>query len=107
MYKLQPKTLSKLVKRLAKIYNLLETDAMPNVIKSKKYGQLQFLLHKNYFEKSLSKESWREMVREIVPHDSNLNLKLDLTHGCACHRDFSEAVYWAKYYKFLALFYTD
>lgn len=96
IYKLQPKTLTKLVKRLAKAYNLSESDAMPNVMKSKKYGQVQFLLHKNFMEKSLSKESWREMVREIVPNDVSSSLQLDLVQGCILYRDMNEAVYWAK-----------
>lgn len=94
---MQPKTLSKLVKRLAKLYNLENNDdAMPNVLKSKQYGQLQFILRKNYSEKSLSKDSWREMVREIVPDDSNLDLKLDLINGCSFNGDVNEAVHWAR-----------
>lgn len=97
MYKLQPKTLTKLVKRLAKVYNLSESDdAMPNVMKSKKYGQVQFLLHKNYVEKSLSKESWREMVREIVPTDIGSTLQIDLIQGCVFYHDINEAIYWVK-----------
>lgn len=106
LYKLQPKTLSKLIKRLAKVYNLLDSDALPNVMKSKKYGQVQFLLYKNYIEKSLSKESWQEMVREIVPISASDDLKLDLVHGCSYHRDINEAVYWARYEWVCALFAT-
>lgn len=87
--------MTKLIKRLAKTYNLND-DAMPNVSKSKRYGQVQFLLHKNYDEKSLSKDSWREMIREIVPTDSNQNLHLDVIIGCTYYNDISEAVYWAK-----------
>lgn len=94
--KLQPKTLSKLIKRLAKQYNLLESDAMPNLKKIKNYGQLQFLLHKNYNEKSLNKDSWQEMVRDIVPKNSNTDLQLDLIQGCAYNRDITEAAYWAR-----------
>lgn len=53
-HKLQTKIITKLVKRLAKIYNLLNADAMPNTLKAQAYGQLQFLLHKNYNERGLS-----------------------------------------------------
>lgn len=95
MKRLQPKTLSKIIKRLAKQYNLPD-DVIPNVIKGKVRGQLQFLIRKNYSEKSLSKESWREMVREIVPNDVSSSLQLDLVQGCILYRDMNEAVYWAK-----------
>lgn len=94
--RLQPKTLSKLIKRLAKQYNLPD-DVIPNVIKGKTRGQLQFLLRKNYSEKSLSKDSWREMVLEIVPKTAELDLKLELIDGCTFNNDINEAVYWAKW----------
>lgn len=93
--RLQPKTLSKLIKRLATQHNIPD-DVIPNVIKGKKRGQLQFLLRKNYSEKSLSKDSWREMVLEIVPNTAELDLKLELIDGCAFSDDINEAVYWAK-----------
>lgn len=94
--RLQPKTLSKLIKRLAKQYNLPD-DVIPNVIKGKVRGQLQFLLRKNYVEKSLSKDSWREMVLEIVPKTAELDLKIELIDGCSYNNDLNEAVYWARY----------
>lgn len=65
MHRLQAKTMSKVVSRLAKQYNISEA-LTPNVTRRKQYGQLQFLLRKNYTEESLSKDSWREMVLEIV-----------------------------------------
>lgn len=86
-----------MIKRLAKVYNLLDSDALPNVMKSKKYGQVQFLLHKNYYEKSLSKEAWQEMVLEIVPLNASADLKMDLIQGCCYNRDINEAAHWAKY----------
>lgn len=95
MLRLQPKTLSKLIKRLAKQYNLPD-DTVPNVTRGKIYGQLQFLIRKNYCEKSLSKEAWREMVLEIVQKTAALDLKLDLVDGCLFNNDVNEAVYWAK-----------
>lgn len=55
-HKFHVKILSKLIKRLSKLYKIADPDvAMPNVTKMQIYGQLQFLLHKNYNEKSLSK----------------------------------------------------
>lgn len=91
--RLQPKTLSKLIKRLSKQYNIPEPQ---NVTKGKKRGQLQFLIRKNYSEKSLSKEAWREMVLEIVPKLGEMELKMDLIEGCTFNNDINEAVYWAK-----------
>lgn len=85
-----------MVSRLAKQYKVPD-DATPNVTRRKQYGQLQFLLRKNYQEESLSKESWREMVLEIVPKDSELELKLELVNGCWFNSDRDEAAYWAKY----------
>lgn len=93
VHRLQAKTLSKLIKRLSKQYNIPEPQ---NVTKGKKRGQLQFLIRKNYSEKSLSKESWREMVHEIVPQSAEKELKMDLIEGCTYSNDINEAVYWAK-----------
>lgn len=84
-----------MIKRLAKQYRLPD-DAIPNVTKGKIRGQLQFLIRKNYFEKSLSKDSWREMVLEIVQTTAELDLKLELIDGCSFNNDISEASYWAK-----------
>lgn len=52
--KLHHKPLSKLVQRLAKNYNIPK-EFTPNVNKMKNFGALQFLVHKRYYEKSLSK----------------------------------------------------
>lgn len=52
--KLHQKPLSKLVQRLAKAYNIPK-EYTPNVSKMKNFGALQFLCHKRYYEKSLSK----------------------------------------------------
>lgn len=85
--------MSKLIKRLAKQYNLAEPQ---NVTKGKTRGQLQFLIRKNYSEKSLSKDAWREMVLEIVPKAAEAQLKMDLVEGCMFNNDINEAVYWAR-----------
>lgn len=52
--KIQPKPIMKLIIRLSKVYNV-PPDMIPNVVKMKSYGALQFLLNKKYQEKSLSK----------------------------------------------------
>lgn len=118
MSKIHAKPLTKLVVRLAKSYNIPK-EAMPNVHKSKIYGALQFLVHKNYVEKSLSKhilnsqvcefnkrtpllyisdrESWREMVKETVNPDET-ELHQDLVYSCHVYNDLSEAIYWAEYF---------
>lgn len=81
---------------MAKRYNISD-ESTPNVTRRRRYGQLQFLLRKNYQEESLSKDSWREMVLEIVPANSELELLLELVNGCWFSGDRNEAVYWAKY----------
>lgn len=63
-----------------------------------KTGQLQFLLRKIYTEENLSKDSLREMVLEIVPEDSELDLKLELINGCWYNSDRNEAAYWARFF---------
>lgn len=93
---MQPKSVTKIVSRLAKQYNI-PSESTPNVTRRKQYGQLQFLLRKNYTEKGLSKESWREMVLEIVPMKSESELKIELINGCWFNDDRNEAAYWAKY----------
>lgn len=97
MHRLQAKAMSKVVSRLAKQYNIPE-ELTPNATRRKQYGQLQFLLRKNYTEESLSKDSWREMVLEIVPKHSELDLKLELINGCWYNSDRNEAAYWAKFF---------
>lgn len=92
----QPKVLAKLIKRLTKLLNLPD-DIAPNVAKGKQYGQLQFLLRKNYYEKGLSHEAFREMVREILPLDAEMNLKLELIDTCTYNNDLEEAVHWMQY----------
>lgn len=95
MQRLQPKTLSKLIKRLAMQYDLPD-DVIPNVIKGKMRGQLHFVIRKNYSEKGLSEDSWREMVKEIVKDTAQSELKTDLIDGCYLNNDIDEAIYWAR-----------
>lgn len=52
--KLDTKPLTKLIQRLAKMYELPK-ELTPNMNKRHSYGALQFLIHKRFVEKSLSK----------------------------------------------------
>lgn len=79
-HKLQSKTFTKLVKRLAKQYGLLDTDAMPNVIKVQTNGQLQFLLYKNYSERSLSKYGYSSWFTFIENRPTRLFLTVMLIY---------------------------
>lgn len=87
--------MAKLIKRLTKLYNLPD-DLTPNVAKGKQYGQLQFLLRKNYYEKGLSRDAFREMVREILPSNAEMYLKFELVDSCANYNDLDEAVHWVR-----------
>ncbi|XP_053693223.1 exonuclease mut-7 homolog [Sabethes cyaneus] len=95
--KLHQKPLSKLVQRLAKNYNVPK-QFTPNVNKMKNFGALQFLLHKRYYEKSLNKDSWEEMVRDTVPKDDT-DLQMELICLCSNFNDQAEAAKWAQYYQ--------
>ncbi|XP_055551478.1 exonuclease mut-7 homolog [Wyeomyia smithii] len=95
--KLHQKPLSKLVQRLAKNYNVPK-EFTPNVNKMKNFGALQFLLHKRYYEKSLNKDSWDEMVRDTVPKDDT-DLQMELVCLCSNFNDQAEAAKWARFYR--------
>lgn len=96
IWKWQPKALAKLIKRLARSFNLPE-DLTPNVAKGKQFGQLQFLMRKHYYERGTSRDAFREMVREILPAHAETYLKLELIDTCTNNNDFEEALYWAEY----------
>lgn len=53
MIKLQPKSLIKVITRLAKTFRV-GADAMPNVFRAKNWGALQFLMHKHFTKRGLS-----------------------------------------------------
>ncbi|PSN54236.1 Exonuclease mut-7 [Blattella germanica] len=93
--KLYHKPLSKLVARLTKMYGL-PPETCPNLNQKRNEGALQFLIHKRYFENTLGLESWREMVREAVGDNQELQLELvAAVNSCA---DVPEAFYWANVY---------
>lgn len=54
LHKFQSKMLIKLITRLIKLYDI-KKELTPNVTKIKNHGALQFLLYKNFSEKTLSK----------------------------------------------------
>lgn len=93
--KLYPKPLSKLVARLTKAYNL-PPESCPNLNQKRNEGALQFLIHKRYIENSLGPESWREMAREAV--GNNRDLQLELVMSVNSYGDPHEALYWASTY---------
>lgn len=95
--KLHQKPLSKLVQRLAKNYNIPK-QFTPNVNKMKNFGALQFLVHKRYYEKSLNKDSWDEMVRDTVS-DTDRQLQLELVCLCSNFNDQPEAAKWAHHFQ--------
>ncbi|XP_021932280.1 exonuclease mut-7 homolog isoform X2 [Zootermopsis nevadensis] len=93
--KLHQKPLSKLVARLTKAYNL-PPETCPNLNQKRNEGALQFLIHKRYIENTLGRESWREMVREAVGNNRDLQLELiACVNNCG---DPHEALYWANTY---------
>lgn len=108
------------MQRLAKNYNIPK-QFTPNVNKMKNFGALQFLVHKRYNEKSLSKyrwngswagadrimilessyldkDSWDEMVRDTVS-ETDQELQLELVCLCSNFNDQPEAAKWAHHYQ--------
>lgn len=95
--KIHGKPLTKLITRLAKKYNATH-DCIPNVIRMKNYGALQYIMHKKFNEKSLSNESWREMIKDTIAHDA-IDLQYELISACS-YNECTDAIYWAKYFHF-------
>ncbi|KAJ9597339.1 hypothetical protein L9F63_011810 [Diploptera punctata] len=98
--KLYYKPMSKLVARLTKIYNL-PPETCPNLNQKRNEGALQFLVHKRYVENTLGmyntkREIWREMVREAV--GDNKELQVELLVLVNSSGDPQEALYWANIY---------
>ncbi|XP_020281689.1 exonuclease mut-7 homolog isoform X3 [Pseudomyrmex gracilis] len=91
----QGRSLSRLIARLIKQYNL-SPDSCPHLNTKRNEGALQFLIHKRYVDGSLNVASWREMVREAIGNDTKLQIELlpMLTHV----NDAEEGLYWAKEY---------
>ncbi|XP_014209348.1 exonuclease mut-7 homolog [Copidosoma floridanum] len=91
----QNKSISKLVARLAKLYNVPH-DVCPNLNKKRGEGAIQFLIYKRYVEASLSVESWREMAKEAIGSDSSL--QVEVIRSLANVNDPAEAYYFVQFY---------
>ncbi|XP_031776933.1 exonuclease mut-7 homolog [Nasonia vitripennis] len=92
---LQHKPISKLVARLAKLYNL-PPEACPFLHKKRGEGALQFLVYKRYVDGSFSVESFREMAKEAVGSDPRL--QAEILRSLVNANDNPEALYFAQTY---------
>lgn len=92
----QTKPLCKLLKRFASIHNI-PPETMPNLTLRNGIGTVNFLIRKRYYDRSLSKEAFRELVkdacgsrREVMIHLVNrLDEEDDPTEALICARLFS------------------
>lgn len=94
--KLQAKPLTKLITRLAQKYKI-PPDATPHMNRAKSFGYLQYLVHKKYVEKSLSTDSWRELVQDTL-HIDYQDMHIDFICSITYYNDFEESAYWAQYF---------
>ncbi|XP_063704618.1 exonuclease mut-7 homolog [Culicoides brevitarsis] len=92
--KLQRKTLKKLVKRYADMYNIPK-ELTPYLGEMDAYGMLQLMLNKKYVERSL--KDWDEYIRETVLPNSG-RLIDELICACCDYNDVPEAAKWAKFF---------
>ncbi|XP_035736310.1 exonuclease mut-7 homolog isoform X1 [Vespa mandarinia] len=90
---IQIRPMTKLIARFAKLYNL-PPELCPNLNRRRNEGALQFLIHKRYGDGSLNTESWREMIREAVGHD--IQLQLETVKSLSMVGETKEGLYWAK-----------
>ncbi|XP_047368203.1 exonuclease mut-7 homolog isoform X3 [Vespa velutina] len=90
---IQIRPMTKLIARFAKLYNL-PPELCPNLNRRRNEGALQFLIHKRYGDGSLNTESWREMIREAVGHDTQL--QLETVKSLSMVGETKEGLYWAK-----------
>ncbi|KAF7381207.1 hypothetical protein HZH68_016082 [Vespula germanica] len=90
---IQIRPMTKLIARFAKLYNL-PPELCPNLNRRRNEGALQFLIHKRYDDGSLNTESWREMIREAVGHDAEL--QLETVKLLSMVGEIKEGLYWAK-----------
>ncbi|XP_035736312.1 exonuclease mut-7 homolog isoform X3 [Vespa mandarinia] len=74
--------------------SLAFTELCPNLNRRRNEGALQFLIHKRYGDGSLNTESWREMIREAVGHD--IQLQLETVKSLSMVGETKEGLYWAK-----------
>ncbi|XP_046394655.1 exonuclease mut-7 homolog isoform X2 [Ischnura elegans] len=73
--KFKPKSLSKLIARYAKVYNI-SLDLCPNYSFVQKKKALSFMIAKRFIDKSLEGESWKEMIIDHIKDCPELQHKL-------------------------------
>ncbi|XP_019396049.1 PREDICTED: exonuclease mut-7 homolog isoform X1 [Crocodylus porosus] len=95
--KFNHKTLSKLVFRLLKQYNL-DPALCPNVINQQHLGSLKYLFYKRFVEKSMTQENWTDHVQSTV--GDNRWLQEQLIHLLVSYCDLNTAARWAFHYNF-------
>ncbi|XP_013783154.1 exonuclease mut-7 homolog [Limulus polyphemus] len=93
--KLRPKSLGKLLGRLVKLYGI-PIEKCPNLCQRRSAGAFRYILYKKYIERSITDESYDEMIKEAVGQDPNLQREL-LTE-LTCFNDNTGAVKWAIFY---------
>lgn len=93
--KLQRKTLKKLVKRYAEMYNIPK-EMTPFLCEMDAYGMLQLMLNKKYVEKTL--KDWDEYIRETVLPNSGRLIE-ELIIACCEYNDIPEAAKWLKHFQ--------
>ncbi|XP_076344692.1 exonuclease mut-7 homolog isoform X2 [Tachypleus tridentatus] len=93
--KLRPKSFGKLLGRLVKLYGI-PVEKCPNLCQRRSAGAFRYILYKKYIERSITDESYDEMVKGAVGQDTNLQQQLltELTY----FNDITGAVKWAKFY---------
>ncbi|KAK3927247.1 Exonuclease mut-7-like protein [Frankliniella fusca] len=87
------KPLGKLISKLVKTYNL-SNELTPNLNQKRGAGTLNFLFHKRFIDKTLSLDSWKEMIYDAVKDNQSLQLELVLNLGF--YNERAEAFYWAN-----------
>lgn len=87
------KPLGKLIAKLVKTYNL-SYDLTPNLNQKRSAGTLNFLFHKRFSERTLSLDSWKEMIYDAVK--DNKSLQLELVISLSAYNEPGEAFYWAN-----------
>lgn len=90
---IQIRPLTKLIARFVKLYNI-PPELCPNLNRRRNRGALQFLIHKRFDDKSLNTESWREMIKEAVGNDEEL--QLECVKLLSWLGEIKESLYWAK-----------
>lgn len=92
--KLRPKTMSKLVCRLIKLFNV-DSAVCPNTMRIRSRGALMYLLSK-HDEPGGAQSNWEDLVPDAVGNDSEL--QKELVMSLACSGDLPAAKRWFTRY---------